>query len=227
MPAASRAPRSRTAARARGTHPGYELLAHDRRLGKRFVAGADEAGRGAHAGPLVCAAVVLDIEALQGARACPLAELDDSKQLAPELRERLYGAVLVAATRIAVRVVPAAEVDRAGLGRANADGLRGCLTAVAAQAQVFLVDYFRLGEGAPPHTSIVRGDGTSAAIAAASVVAKVTRDRLMQRLDELHPEYGFRSHVGYITRAHEAAVREHGLCAQHRRSFAVKSLRGG
>lgn len=220
-----RAPRARAGAGAAAL-TGSRLLRHDRGHG-RWVAGADEAGRGALAGPLVCAAVLLDVEALRDRRARPLARLNDSKQLTHEQREELFGAVVAAAASVAVRVVPAAEIDRVGLHRSNLDGLRGCLAQLAAQADACLVDGFPLGGGAPAHRHIIDGDTKSAAIAAASIVAKVTRDRLMHRLDPLHPEYGFRDHVGYITRAHEAAVRAHGPCVQHRRSFAAKCLGAG
>jgi ribonuclease HII len=126
---------------------------------------------------------------------------------------------------VAVRVVPAGEIDRVGLHRSNLAGLRHCLDGVHRDGAVCLVDGFRLGPAAPEHCAITHGDATSAAIAAASVVAKVTRDRLMQRLDGLHPEYGFAAHVGYITRAHADAVRAHGPCQQHRRSFKAACLR--
>ena len=204
--------------------PGLKLLRHDRRLGHRFVAGADEAGRGALAGPLVCAAVLFDHDLVRGHVACPLATLNDSKQLSAGERESLYPAIVAAATAFAVRIISAAEIDRVGLKGSNLDGLRGCLELLAPEAEICLVDYFRLGPGAPPHQALVHGDTKSAAIAAASVVAKVTRDRLMQRLDAAYPQYGFAAHVGYITKRHVAAVREHGYCPQHRRSFKVKFL---
>ncbi|MCC6223382.1 MAG: ribonuclease HII [Thermoleophilia bacterium] len=197
---------------------GRRLIAFDRRLGARFVAGADEAGRGSLAGPLVAAAVLLDIAWLTGARAAALADLNDSKQLDPAARERLYGAVLTSAPRVAVAVVSPAEIDRVGLHRSNLDALAAVLHALPG-ADVWLVDGFRLGPAAPPHRAVVDGDRKSAAIAAASVVAKVTRDRVMRRLDALFPAFGFATHVGYITPRHAAAVRERGPCPAHRRSF--------
>lgn len=206
---------------------GQRLLRYDRRLDVRLVAGADEAGRGALAGPLVCAAVLFDYELLRGRAVRPLAVLNDSKQLTRAERERLLGAIVAAASAIAVRVVPAAQIDRAGLHRSNLDGLRRCLAAVAPSADVCLVDGFPLGEDAPDHRTVIHGDTRSAAIAAASIIAKVTRDRLLQRLAEQYPQYGFAGHLGYITRAHEAAVREHGPCPEHRLSFAAACLRAG
>ena len=201
---------------------GQRLLRYDRRLGVRFVAGADEAGRGSLAGPLVVAGVLFDYESLHGHRTRPLALLNDSKQVDPEVREKLLRAVLHAAAHIAVRVIPACDIDRIGLHRSNLNGLRDVLTDLSPRAEVCLVDGFRLGPLAPPHTAVVDGDTRSAAIAAASIVAKVTRDRIMRRLDALHPRYGFARHVGYITPFHSAAVREHGPCEQHRLSYAAK-----
>ena len=207
---------------------GQRLLRYDRRLGVRFVAGADEAGRGSLAGPLVVAGVLLDYGALRGHRVRPLAHLNDSKQVDPAERERLYHAVLGAAARVAVRVIASTDIDSRGLHRSNLWGLRTVLGELHPPAEACLVDGFRLGPLAPPHVAVVDGDTKSAAIAAASIVAKVTRDRLMRRLDALYPRYGFSSHVGYITPEHTRAVLAHGPCPQHRRSFQsrayVKSL---
>ncbi|HEX3291030.1 MAG TPA: ribonuclease HII [Gaiella sp.] len=202
---------------------GQRLLRHDRRLGVRFVAGADEAGRGSLAGPLVVAGVLLDYGALRGHCVRPLALLNDSKQVDPQERERLFHAVLSAASATTVRVISAVEIDGHGLHRSNLRGLREVLTELHPPAEACLVDGFRLGPLAPPHTAVVDGDTKSAAIAAASIVAKVTRDRLMRRLDALYPRYGFSSHVGYITPEHTRAVLAHGPCPQHRRSFQSRA----
>jgi ribonuclease HII len=198
---------------------GQKLLRFDRRLGVRLVAGADEAGRGSLAGPLVVAGVLLDYDCLRNHRVRPLAALNDSKQVAPDEREELFRAVVGCATAISVRVVPPEQIDRNGLHRSNLWGLRSVLHDLAPPAEACLVDGFRLGPHAPPHRAVVDGDTKSAAIAAASIVAKVTRDRVMRRMDALFPRYGFRSHVGYITPGHSAAVRAHGPCEQHRMSF--------
>jgi ribonuclease HII len=205
------------------TPPGQRLLRFDRRLGARLVAGADEAGRGSLAGPLVVAGVLLDYDVLRDHRVRPLAALNDSKQCDPDERERLYRAVVGCARRISVRVVPAAEIDRNGLHRSNLWGLREVLHDLTPPAELCLVDGFRLGPLAPPHRAVVDGDCKSAAIAAASIVAKVTRDRLMRRLDALYPRYGFASHVGYITPGHTAIVQAIGPCEQHRRSFNARA----
>src|SRR5690242_1216875 len=197
---------------------GRKLLAFDRKLGARYVAGADEAGRGPLAGPLVVAGVLLDLECLRHNRARPLSLLNDSKQLDRDTREVLYRAVLACAERVSVHVFPPAVIDRDGLHKSNLRGLRAALWACQ-PAEVCLVDGFRLGPTAPEHRAVVDGDEKSAAIAAASVVAKVTRDRLMRRMDALYPQYGFSSHVGYITPGHSAIVRERGPSRIHRRSF--------
>jgi len=199
--------------------PGRKLLAFDRRLGVRFVAGTDEAGRGSLAGPLVVAGVLFDYERLRDHRVRPLTLLNDSKQVAPPIREALFRAVAGSATRIVVRVIPPTVIDRDGLHRSNLRGLREALAALCPPAEACLVDGFRLGPLAPEHRAVVDGDQRSAAIAAASIVAKVVRDRYMRRADALYPAFGFSSHVGYITPGHSAVVRARGPCDIHRLSF--------
>src|SRR5438477_9389140 len=200
---------------------GQKLLRYDRNLGGRFVAGADEAGRGPLAGPLVVAGVLLDYECLRDHRVRPLARLNDSKQVDETTRDELYRAVLACAERVSVHVFPPAVIDRDGLHKSNLRGLREALWACQ-PAEVCLVDGFRLGPTAPEHRAVVDGDEKSAAIAAASIVAKVTRDRYMQTADALYPAYGFCSHVGYITPAHSAVVRAIGPSEIHRRSFEAR-----
>jgi len=208
---------------------GQKLLQFDRKLGARLVAGADEAGRGSLAGPLVVAGVLLDYGTLRDHRVRPLAYLNDSKQCPPERREQLFGAVLAAAERIAVRVIPASEIDRNGLHRSNLRGLREVLWELFPPAEACLVDGFRLGRTAPEHRAVVDGDEKSAAIAAASIIAKVTRDRLMRRFDAVYPSYRFSSNVGYITPEHSRRVLAHGPSPIHRRSWRARcyaELRG-
>jgi ribonuclease HII len=203
---------------------GQKLLQFDRRLGARLVAGADEAGRGPLAGPLVVAGVLLDYACLRDHRVRPLALLNDSKQLDAATREELYRAVVACAERISVHVFPPGVIDRDGLHRSNLRGLREALWACQ-PADVCLVDGFKLGPSAPPHRAVVDGDTKSAAIAAASIVAKVTRDRYMHVADAVYPAYGFKSHVGYITPAHSRVVRERGPSEIHRRSFQALCYR--
>ena len=197
---------------------GQKLLRFDRKLGARFVAGADEAGRGSLAGPLVVAGVLLDYGSLREHRVRPLAFLNDSKQCSHERREELFHAVVACAERIAVRVIPPADIDRHGLHKSNLAGLRAMLKALQ-PADACLVDGFRLGPDAPEHRAVVDGDEKSAAIAAASIVAKVTRDRFMRHADMCHPGWSFAEHVGYSTPEHREAILRHGVSPLHRMSF--------
>jgi ribonuclease HII len=156
---------------------------------------------------------------LRDHRVRPLAFLNDSKQVAPEAREELFRAVVDCATKVSVQIVSPGEIDRVGLHRSNLAALRRALGALAPPAELCLVDGFRLGKLAPEHLAVVDGDEHSAAIASASIVAKVVRDRYMRRADALYPHFGFRSNVGYITPRHSAIVRARGPCEIHRRSF--------
>jgi ribonuclease HII len=202
--------------------PGHRLLRYDRTLGVPLVAGTDEAGRGALAGPLVAAAVLFDYRRLQGRACTPLAQLDDSKQRTIAQREELYDAVLACASRVSVIVAPACEVDRRGVHKANLAALARALQGLDAPSGALLLsDGFRLPQLRREHRAIIGGDATSAAIAAASIVAKVTRDRLMRRVHSLYPTYGFDGHVGYSTPQHREALDSHGPCPLHRRSFAT------
>jgi ribonuclease HII len=187
---------------------GQKLLKFDRKLGARLVAG-----------PLVVAGVLLDYGCLRDHKVRPLGFLNDSKQCTSERREELFHAVLACAEQVVVRVIPHGTIDRNGLHRSNLAAMREILHALSPPAEACLVDGFRLGPTAPPHRAIVDGDEKSAAIAAASIVAKVTRDRVMRRMDALFPHYGFSSHVGYITPGHSRIVRERGPSSIHRRSF--------
>jgi ribonuclease HII len=184
------------------------------------VAGADEAGRGCLAGPLVAAAVCLDIPALGRRARRALADLDDSKRLSPLARERLAEAVMTHAAHVVVVSASPATIDRDGLHRTNLRLLARALAGVDPAADLALVDGFRLGPAAPVHQHVVGGDRLSAAIAAASVVAKTVRDRLMAGpVAEAWPAFGFGAHVGYGTPAHQQAIRAEGPCPLHRRSF--------
>jgi len=200
--------------------PSRRLFVHDRRLGVRLVAGADEAGRGCLAGPLVVAAVCLDLVALPPAARRALADLDDSKRLAPDVRQRLAHVILRVSRQVVVLSASSATIDRDGLHRTNLRLLREALAALDPAPEACLIDGFRLGPEARPHQAIPGGDRTSACIAAASVIAKVTRDRYMCRAAHTaHPGYGFDSHVGYSTPAHRRAIRSLGPTPLHRRSF--------
>src|SRR4029077_13358896 len=205
---------------------GQKLLKFDRKLGARLVAGTDEAGRGCLAGPLVVAGVLLDYGGLRDHKVRPLGFLNDSKQCSPERREELFHAVLGCAEQVVVRVIPHGAIDRNGLHKSNLAAMREILHALSPPAEACLVDGFRLGPLAPPHRAVVDGDEKSAANAAASIVATVTRDGYMHAIDACYPGYGFASHVGYITPAHSAAVRRIGPSDIHRRSFQALCYRG-
>ena len=211
-----------TAGRARrnGRRPAARLFAHDRAFGAPRVAGADEAGRGCLAGPLVVAAVCLDLERLTPRGRRSLSDLDDSKRLAPGVRARVAEAIMRQAEQVVVLVASPRTIDRDGLHRTNLRLLAEALAAIEPCPQVCLVDGFRLGPRAPAHRAVVGGDHRSASIAAASVIAKTARDRLMAGpVAAAYPRFGFDQHVGYATPEHHAALRSEGLSPLHRRSF--------
>lgn len=193
------------------------LWAYERaleRAGLTPVAGADEAGRGACAGPLVVAAVVLPT----GQRG-QVPGLADSKLLSPLARNRVYDEVLARALTWSAVVVPAGEVDRIGLHVCNIEGMRRALACLAVTPAYVLTDGFPIRGLPAPGLAVWKGDRVSASIAAASVVAKVTRDRIMARLHERWPAYDFLGHKGYVTPVHSAALDRHGPCAEHRFSY--------
>jgi ribonuclease HII len=199
---------------------GRKLLQHDRALGVRFVAGADEAGRGCLAGPLVAAAVLFDYDRLGPREVRALSLLNDSKQHTEEAREALYPVVLRIATRVAVVSRSAGGIDRRGLHKTNLAALRESLLKVARPGCICLSDGFPVGDlEGHAGRAIVEGDATSAAIAAASIIAKVTRDRFMHRADARHPGWEFATHVGYSTPEHRDAIQRHGVSPLHRMSF--------
>ena len=184
------------------------------------VAGADEAGRGCLAGPLAAAAVCLDYAALGEADLAALSGLDDSKRLTRPQREALYDEIVRLARQVVVVFFSPATIDRDGLHRCNLRGLARAIERLDPAPDVALVDGFRLPGCARDHRAVVGGDRLSAAVAAASIVAKVTRDRVMCGLHDTYPMYGFDRHVGYATAVHQAAICEHGVCELHRLSFA-------
>src|SRR3954449_2464412 len=208
------------AATARRRRRAARLFKFDRQLGTRFVAGTDEAGRGSLAGPLVAAAVLIDYERLTMRDRRALGELDDSKQRSAEEREELYPCGLRAADRVAVTVRCVRGIDARGLHITNLNALARSLERVAVPGAICLVDGFRLGDRcAVDHQAVVDGDARSAAIAAASVIAKVTRDRYMHRIAGSFPEFSFEENVGYSTPEHRAAIMATGPSTLHRRSF--------
>ncbi len=184
------------------------------RSGLGPVAGVDEVGRGACAGPLVVAACVLGPNRLES-----LAALDDSKKLTERERERLFPLIRRYAPAYHVVFIPAAEVDRRGVHVANIEGMRRAIAGLSMRPGYVLSDGFRVPGLPVPSLPVVGGDAAAACIAAASVLAKVSRDRLMVKMEAQHPGYGFAEHKGYSTPAHGAALARIGPCGQHRYSF--------
>jgi ribonuclease HII len=190
---------------------------HERALQKQgicVIAGIDEAGRGPLAGPVVAAAVVfLENRRFNG--------LDDSKKLAPEFRTKLFERITRAPhVRWAVSVQAVATIDAINILRATHKAMREAVGALSPPPDHVLIDGRPVRDFPSPHTAIIGGDGLSLSIAAASVIAKVTRDRIMDEMDALYPQYGFRRNKGYATPEHLQALREHGPSALHRFSFS-------
>jgi len=203
------------------TPPAPDLLTRDAARGARYVAGCDEAGRGCIAGPIIAAAVLLDLQDIDRLTRM-IGAVNDSKKLTAARRAALYGPILANA-KVAISCRSSRSIDERGIQWANLTALSDSLTAVSGHLNgdvVRLVDGFQLPDLNLGHERLVRGDANSAAIAAASIVAKQTRDRLMLTLHDRWPQYGFDRHAGYPTPAHKAAVADHGACAAHRLSFA-------
>jgi len=193
-----------------------EMLVYERRAladGASVVAGVDEAGRGPLAGPVVAAAVILSerVEAVAG--------LNDSKLLSVKRREQLFESIVSSGAEIGWGIVSPQTIDRLGIQRANFMAMRLAVEGLDTAADCLLVDGFPVETGSARCIPLIKGDRKSLSIAAASVVAKVTRDAIMAVIGRYHPEYGFSQHKGYATRAHYDAVRRHGLSPVHRRSF--------
>jgi ribonuclease HII len=179
------------------------------------IAGVDEAGRGACAGPLVIASVVLhDPFALR------LEPVRDSKELSENKREEIFEIIQSIAASISVVIVPAYEVDARGVHAANLDGMRRAVNGLDVMPAYVLTDGYAIEGLGIPNLAVWKGDQVVVSISAASIVAKVTRDRIMREVDKDFPVYGFARHKGYITAAHTKALNEHGPCAQHRQSFS-------
>jgi ribonuclease HII len=183
--------------------------------GFRYIAGVDEAGRGPLAGPVVSAAVMLP-------DTFPLAEMDDSKKLRPQKREILYKRIYDLAESVGIGIIDAHEIDRINILQASLRAMAMAVTNLKPAPDYLLIDGKFTIVTDIPQRAIVRGDAKSISIAAASIVAKVTRDRMMQHYHGQYPEYGFAQHKGYPTRAHKAAILRHGFCPIHRQSFRCR-----
>ena len=179
------------------------------------IAGVDEAGRGACAGPLVIASVVLN-----DPFASELAVVRDSKEIAEAKRDAVFDLIHQVAASVSVVIVPASEVDSRGVHAANLDGMRRAVQGLSVVPAYVLTDGYAIEGLGVPNLAVWKGDQVVVSISAASVIAKVTRDRIMREMDLQFPQYGFAGHKGYITAAHTKALNEHGPCAHHRRSFS-------
>jgi ribonuclease HII len=179
------------------------------------LAGVDEAGRGACAGPLVIASVVLHDPFAED-----LAAVRDSKDVSEKEREDLYELLVEKAAAISTIIVPSAEVDARGVHAANLDGMRRAVQGLSITPAYVLTDGYAIDGLGIANLAVWKGDQVAHCISAASIIAKVTRDRIMRELDIQYPQYGFAKHKGYITASHTKALNTHGPCIEHRRSFS-------
>lgn len=179
------------------------------------IAGVDEAGRGPCAGPLVIASVIL-----KDPFAPELAQVRDSKEISESKREELFDVIMNIAMSVSVIRVSVQEIDARGVHAANLDGMRRAVAGLSIEPAYVLTDGYAIEGLAVPNVAVWKGDQVVTAISAASIIAKVTRDREMIELDKKYPQYGFAKHKGYITAAHTAALAEHGPCVEHRTSFS-------
>jgi ribonuclease HII len=200
--------------RARWTTIEREL----RRTGGALIAGVDEVGRGSLAGPVVACAIVMppDARALRG--------VDDSKALTPQARERLVSQIMQRAVSLGIGAASAREIDRLNIYHASTLAMRRALARLTVSPDHVLIDGRPIRALGVKHQGIVDGDDKCFSIACASIVAKVTRDRLMASLARRHPHYAWDRNCGYATRRHIDALQSHGSCAHHRQSFVVKAL---
>ena len=179
------------------------------------IAGVDEAGRGACAGPLVVAATIL-----KDPKSVALKEVRDSKELTAQKREELFNLVISESMSFAIIEISPTEIDAIGLHKSNLEGMRRAIHALKTEPQYILTDGYRIDGLSAPSLAVWKGDQVAITISAASILAKVHRDRIMDKLDEQYPGYGFAAHKGYVTRSHEKSLSELGVSEIHRRSYA-------
>lgn len=201
-----------------------ELYAWEKRLREnhRYIAGVDEVGRGPMAGPVVAAAVILP-------HSPQLTGIDDSKRLSPQKRERLFTDILENCVSFGIGVRSARFVDEKGIAEATHSAMRIAVRMLSLKGylpDLVVVDGYPIRSLGLPQLPVVKGDATSASVAAASIVAKVVRDRMMSQYDAIYPGYGFAGHKGYCTRSHRLQVIDHGPCPIHRKSFQPVSVHG-
>lgn len=195
----------------------FKMQSELHKAGYRVIAGVDEAGRGPLAGPVVAAAVILKLD-------CYIFGLNDSKLLSEKKREALYNEISSEALSWAYDVVDEGSIDRINILRATELAMIGAVEKLKEKPDFVLVDAVKLPQMNIPQHAVIKGDRLCASIAAASIMAKVTRDKIMTRYDLLFPEYGFKKHKGYGTREHIESIKKYGFCPIHRRSFSVKGL---
>ncbi len=178
-----------------------------------YICGIDEAGRGPLAGPVVVASVIMPRDSM-------IEGVNDSKKISEKKREELYDKILEEAISYGVGIIDQAEIDNINILEATKKGLTTSLKELTIKPNVILVDALKgIDTLGIPYKSIIKGDALCYSISAASIIAKVTRDRIMRQWDEIYPQYGFEKHKGYGTATHIAAIKEYGLCPIHRRSF--------
>lgn len=204
------------------TGPDFSFELEAKALGCWPVAGTDEAGRGPLAGPVVAAAVILDPENIPEG-------LNDSKKLTEAQRERLFERIIETALAVSIASSGPERIDATDIRKASLDAMRRAILSLSVPARFVLSD----GRDVPPGTglpakAVIKGDSRSVSIAAASILAKVTRDRMMKQADAVYPTYGFAKHAGYPTEAHRQAIKDHGPCPLHRMSFKpLRAIMGG
>ena len=182
-------------------------------MGMNYICGIDEAGRGPLAGPVVVASVVMPKDSM-------LEWVNDSKKVTEKRREILYDKIIEEAISYGIAIIDQEEIDDINILQATKKGLTEAVTSMEVKPDVILVDALTgIDTLGIPYKSIIKGDANSYSIAAASILAKVTRDRIMREWDKVYPEYGFAGHKGYGTAKHIQAIREHGLCPIHRKTF--------
>ena len=185
--------------------------------GYNYICGIDEAGRGPLAGPVVVAAVIMPKDSM-------IEGVNDSKKVSEKKREKLYELIIEEAISYSVGIVDQNEIDRINILNATKAGLTEAVRTLKVKPELILVDALtNIDTCGVPYQSIIKGDAKSYSIAAASIIAKVTRDRIMREWDKVYPQYGFEKHKGYGTAAHISAIKENGLCPLHRLSF-VKNI---
>ena len=197
------------------------LWAYERQYADRgLIAGVDEAGRGPLAGPVVAAAVILDPSA-------EILYINDSKKLSEKKREEIFPEIMEKALAVGVGIVDAARIDEINILQATYEAMRTAVSRLAFTPQLLLNDAVIIPGLAQEQVPLIKGDAKSISIGAASIVAKVTRDRIMREADRLYPQYGFAGHKGYGTAAHIEALRQYGPCPIHRRSFITHFIPKG